>query len=57
MTNRENLDPSFIPDYLLLEENRQLYDNAERASIQYGPFSYQKKEKKFYKYSSKIQQV
>lgn len=55
MTNRENLDPSFIPDYLLLEENRQLYDNAERASIQYGPFSYQKKEKKFYKHSSKIQ--
>lgn len=35
-----------IPDYLLLEEKRQLCDSAERASIQYGPFSYQKKKKK-----------
>lgn len=43
-----------IPDYLLLEEKRQLCDSAERASIQYGPFSYQKKKKKFYKHSSKI---
>lgn len=36
-----------IPDYLLLEEKRQLCISAERASIQYGPFSYQKKKRSF----------
>lgn len=57
MTNTEIWTFPIIPDYLLLEEKGQLCDSAERASIQYGPFSYQKKKTKFYKHSSKIQQA